>query len=90
MVYDKDGGIMKVIEGNFSQKESFTDVDLFDRIQKSLDTLRTQMSPTKDSGFLLIIESDGEVNISSDLSPEGLNFILDSVKMSTLLSSLST
>lgn len=90
MVDDEDGGMMKVIEGNFSQKESFTDVPLFDRIQNSLDTLRTQLSPPKDSGFLLVIETEGEVTLSSDMSPEGLNFILDSVKLSTLLSSLST
>ena len=90
MVDDKDGGMMKVIEGNFSQKESFTDIALFDRIQNSLDTLREQMSPPKDAGFLLVIESEGEVNLSSDMSPEGLNFVLDSVKMSTILSSLST
>ena len=30
MADDKDGGQMKVVQGNFSQENSFTDVDLFD------------------------------------------------------------
>lgn len=86
---DKDGGQMKVVQGNFSQENSFTDVDLFDRIQTSLDTLRTTVTPEKDSGFLLILDNGGDINISSDLSNDNLNFILDTVKFNLILSALS-
>ena len=86
---DKDGGKMKVVQGNFSQENSFTDVDLFDRIQTSLDTLRTTVTPAKDSKFLLILDNGGDINISSDLSNDNLNFILDTVKFNLILSALA-
>ena len=89
MADDKDGGQMKVVQGNFSQENSFTDVDLFDRIQTSLDTLRTTVTPAKDSGFLLLLDNGGDINISSDLSNDNLTFILDTVKFNLILSALS-
>jgi hypothetical protein len=89
MADDKDGGQMKVVQGNFSQENSFTNVDLFDRIQTSLDTLRTTVTPAKDSKFLLILDNGGDINISSDLSNDNLNFILDTVKFNLILSALA-
>lgn len=89
MADDKDGGSMKVIQGNFTQENAFTDVELFDRIQSTLDTLRETVTPQKGSGFLLILENGGDINISSDLGTDNLNFILDTVKFNLVLSALS-
>lgn len=89
MVDDKDGGSMKVIKGNFSQENAFTENDLFDRIQSTLETLRSNVTPVKDSGFLLILDNGGDINISSDLSNDSLNFILDTVKFNLIFSALS-
>ena len=89
MVDDKDGGPMKVIQGNFSQENAFTEDDLFDRIQSTLETLRSNVTPVKDSGFLLILDNGGDINISSDLSNDNLNFILDTVKFNLIFSALS-
>ena len=89
MVDDKDGGSMKVIKGNFSQENAFTEDDLFDRIQSTLETLRSNVTPVKDSGFLLILDNGGDINISSDLSNDSLNFILDTVKFNLIFSALS-
>lgn len=89
MADDKDGGQMKVVQGNFSQENSFTEVELFDRIQSTVETLRETVTPAKDSGFLLILDNGGDINISSDLSNDNLNFILDTVKFNLILSALS-
>ena len=89
MVDDKDGGSMKVIQGNFSQENAFTEDNLFDRIQSTLETLRSNVTPAKDSGFLLILDNGGDINISSDLSNDNLNFILDTVKFNLIFSALS-
>jgi len=89
MADDQDGGTMKVIQGNFSQENSFTEIELFDRIQATVETLRESVTPAKDAGFLLILDNGGDINISSDMSNDNLNFILDTVKFNLVLSALS-
>lgn len=89
MADDKDGGSMKVVQGNFSQENSFTDSDLFDRISNTVEALKENVVPAKDSGFLLILDNGGDINISSDMPNDNLNFILDTVKFNLVLSALS-
>jgi len=86
---DETGQQMKVIKGNFSQEKSFTDSDLFDRLQSTLDTLRTQVTVEPDAGFLLVLDNGGNINLSSDMSNDNLNFVLDTVKFNIILSALS-
>lgn len=87
---DEVGQQMKVIKGNFSQEKPFTDSDLFDRLQSTLDTLRSQVTAEPDAGFLLILDNGGNINLSSDMSNDNLNFVLDTVKFNIVLSALST
>jgi hypothetical protein len=78
---------MKIIEGNFNKQEN-KHKTLQSKITEALNRIFEVHSLEAEGNFVLLTEVDKEIYISSDLSAEDFNFLLDTAKLNVLYSAV--
>tara|TARA_X000001382_G_scaffold19654_1_gene11993 strand:- start:2292 stop:2537 length:246 start_codon:yes stop_codon:yes gene_type:complete len=80
---------MKIVTGDFG-KDKPTEVTLISKIERAMDKLIQEVGNNTHGTFILLTETDGAVTMSSDLGAEEFNYLLDTVKLNTLLTATLT
>lgn len=81
---------MKVVNGDFTKnkKQEEVELDLCTKIELAMQRIKEETNNDSPYGtFILLTETEGAITISSDLPPEGFNYLLDTVKLNTLITS---
>ena len=74
---------MKIIKGNFKEKKTRP---LGEKITESLLKVQQLHGKEAEGNYVLLAHVDQEIYISSDLTVEDFNFLLDMVKLNVLQS----
>lgn len=80
---------MKVVTGDFG-KDRPTEITLVSKIEKAVDKIMQEVGNNTYGTFILLTETDGAITMSSDLGAEDFNYLLDTVKLNTLLTATLT
>lgn len=80
---------MKIVTGDFG-KDKPTELTLISKIERAMDKLIQEVGNNTHGTFILLTETDGAVTMSSDLGVEEFNYLLDTVKLNTLLTATLT
>tara|TARA_S200002703_G_scaffold146158_1_gene141002 strand:+ start:638 stop:883 length:246 start_codon:yes stop_codon:yes gene_type:complete len=80
---------MKIVTGDFG-KDKPTELTLISKIERAMDKLIQEVGNNTHGTFILLTETDGAVTMSSDLGAEEFNYLLDTVKLNTLLTATLT
>ena len=80
---------MKVVTGDFG-KDRPTEITLVSKIEKAVDKIMQEVGNNTYGTFILLTETDGAITMSSDLGAEEFNYLLDTVKLNTLLTATLT
>ena len=80
---------MKVVTGDFG-KDRPTEITLVSKIEKAIDKIMQEVGNNTYGTFILLTETDGAITMSSDLGAEDFNYLLDTVKLNTLLTATLT
>ena len=80
---------MKIVTGDFG-KDKPTELTLISKIERATDKLIQEVGNNTHGTFILLTESEGAVTMSSDLGAEEFNYLLDTVKLNTLLTATLT
>jgi len=80
---------MKVVTGDFG-KDRPTESTLISKIERAVDKIIQEVGNNTHGTFILLTETDGAITMSSDLGAEDFNYLLDTVKLNTLLTATLT
>jgi hypothetical protein len=74
---------MKIVKGNFKEKKKRP---LNEKITEALSKIQELHGAEAEGNYVLLTQVDQEIYISSDLTVEDFNFLLDMVKLNVLQS----
>lgn len=60
------------------------------KIERAVDKINQEVGNNAHGTFILLTETDGAITMSSDLGAEEFNYLLDTVKLNTLLTATIT
>jgi hypothetical protein len=80
---------VKVVTGDFGKSKT-TELSLSEKIERAVDKINQEIGNNAQGTFILLTETDGAITMSSDLGAEEFNYLLDTVKLNTLLTATLT
>jgi len=80
---------MKVVTGDFGKSKT-AELSLAEKIERAVDKINQEVGNNAHGTFILLTETDGAITMSSDLGAEEFNYLLDTVKLNTLLTATLT
>jgi hypothetical protein len=80
---------VKVVTGDFGKSKT-TELSLSEKIERAVDKINQEVGNNAQGTFILLTETDGAITMSSDLGAEEFNYLLDTVKLNTLLTATLT
>lgn len=75
---------MKVVNGDFTKNKP-EELTLLSKIERAMVKISDEVGNNAHGTFILLTETNGAITMSSDLNPEEFNFLLDTVKLNTLI-----
>jgi hypothetical protein len=80
---------MKVVNGDFTKNKP-EELTLLSKIERAMTKISDEIGNNAHGTFILLTETDGAITMSSDLGAEEFNYLLDTVKLNTLLTATLT
>jgi len=75
---------MKVVNGDFTKNKP-EELTLLSKIERATAKITEEVGNNAHGTFILLTETDGAITMSSDLGAEDFNFLLDTVKLNSLI-----